>query len=76
MDSPSACAPLPLSRTDSHIPPLPWTGYAWTFMVLLGPDHLQALYIFLEHQILFPIQIMLHQQGRPQRGSPWNPPRP
>jgi hypothetical protein len=76
MASPSAFAPLPLSRTDSHIPPLPWPGSNWTFMVLTGPDHPQALCICLEHLVIFCFQIMSRQRGRPRRGSPWHPPRP
>jgi hypothetical protein len=76
MASPSAFAPLSLSRTDSHIPLLPWPGSNWIFMVLTGPGHPQALCIHLEHLVIFRFQIMSRQRGQPRRGSPWPPPQP
>jgi hypothetical protein len=69
-------ASRPRSWTEFILPPLPWPSSNWTFMVIISPTHLQALYLRLVHLVFFCIhstKLMPRQRGRPRRGSPWNP---
>jgi hypothetical protein len=69
----------PRSRPNPFIPLLPKPSLFWSFMVFTALSTLQDLHIFLGHSAHFYLQpelIMPRQRGRPQRGSPWHPPRP
>jgi hypothetical protein len=67
------------SRPDWLSPPLPWPDSNRTFMIIVAPVHLQALYLCLLHLVSFGFHatnLMPRQRGRPRRGSPWKPRRP